>query len=57
MSDNIQHVTVLDMKDDILKADSSGALQEFVFLIVPIKLTHTGTISSCVPYVNIGCGR
>ena len=40
MLDHIQHVSVLDMKDNLLEAHTTSAFQELILLIIPVKPTH-----------------
>ena len=41
MFNNVQHITILNMEDYVLKADSSYAFEKIILLIVPDEIAHT----------------
>jgi hypothetical protein len=42
MLDDIQHIAILDVKDDVFKADAPGLLKKFILVIIPVKIEHLG---------------
>jgi hypothetical protein len=41
MFDHIEHVSILDMKDNLLETHATSAFQELILLIIPIKIAHS----------------
>jgi len=48
--ENIEKVTTLDMKDNLLKCDTSLAAELFILLQVPGEVLYGCILAQCVPF-------